>query len=296
MTDFGKERIDLRKLIIMLFKRLWIIIAATIVGAIIGILAYMGYSYIKSGNSVYQIRNDYYIYFNYADFDNAPDYYNAFTWDSILRDDPIVNVVMENISNVNKKQIIDSVLGEMLGDYRILTVIVRGTDSQLVQKISDAYKAALPNFAEKIDMLEKIELWTDASIEEYDAYTRELNAAFLGGLIGLMLSIFGVMLIIITDNHIYNEQDWSKRYPDIPWLGKEGSEEYKLNYDYIIGNDNYVNLDIADFSFNATLFEEMRTSKGIIIGINNKIDGELINKAIKTMIKQGIKIVGVKEI
>ncbi len=290
-TDFGKERIDLRKFIHMLFKRLWIIIAATLVGAIIGVLAYMGYSHIKSGNTVYQIRNDYYIYFNYADFDNAPDYYNAFTWDGILRDDPIVDVALEELAGISKEEIIKSVSGEMLGDYRILTVIVRGNAEASVQKISDAYKKALPEFADRIDMLEKIELWTDASIEEYDEYTRESNAAFLGGLIGFLCSVFGVMIILIMDNHIYNEADWRKRYPDIPWLGKAGSEEYRINKDYILGSTDYISFSIDEFNFNAESFEKMRKAKGVVISLSEKTDGELLDKAICTLVKQDVKIV-----
>ena len=167
--DFDTRPIDLRRFWRQFVRRFWIVIAATLVGALLGFVFYVLYSNVKSGNTVYRIRNDYYITFDHEKFPNGADYYNAYTWDGILRDDPVVGKALEVAPDVTKKQILDSVTGEILGDYRILTVVVTGTDQALVQKISDAYKVALPAFADKIDMLKTIELWTDAEIEEYDA-------------------------------------------------------------------------------------------------------------------------------
>jgi len=317
ITDYRSERVDLRKLFSQIVNKLWIIIAATLVGAIIGVLAYVIYSNVMSGNTVYQIRNDYYIYLNYKDYDNSPDYYNAYTWDGILRDDPVVNAALNNAPGITKEEILNSVSGEILGDYRILTVIVRGTDADTVQTISDAYKAALPAFADIIDMIDHIDLWTDASIEEFDEYTREGNAAFLGGLIGLLLSLFSVLILVVTDNRIYTERDWKNRYADIPYLGIEGSEEYNLNKGYIIGDmelkeitdidkissdnkeeadnkDDYILLDVSKFSYSFNLMCSLRGSRGVVIRlIPGESDGELIDKVINTLIKQDVKVAAV---
>ena len=143
-NDFYARPIDLKRFWRQFRKRIWMVVAATVVGAVLGLLIYVLYSNVMSGNTVYQIRNDYYITFNHEEFPNGVDYYNAYTWDGILRDDPIVNKALEADSGITKAQILESVKGEILGDYRILTVVVTGTDKELVQKISDAYKVALP--------------------------------------------------------------------------------------------------------------------------------------------------------
>ena len=290
----GAYGIDLKRIWRQLVKKAWVIIAVTLIGALIGFLAYEAYSYYKIGNTVYAIRNDYYIYLDYEGYPNGPDYYNAYTWDSILRDDPIVDHALTLMPGVTKDQVLDAVSGEILGDYRLLTVVVKGTDPALVQKISDAYKEALPHFAEMIDMIDHIDLWTDAAIETVDEYTRDGNAAILGGLIGLIISVFALLLYYVIDDGIYTERDWLSRYPDIPYLGEAGSEEEKINTAHILGStDGMCELNISDFEFNTTAFDAMRSSEGVILGVRRGADkGEVIDKVVFTLKKQDIEIKG----
>ncbi len=295
--DFDTRPIDLRRLWKQFVKRFWIILAVTAIGAIAGFVCYVIYSNIKSGNTTYRIRNDYYITFNHEEFPNGVDYYNAYTWDGILRDDPIVDEALKNAADVSKEQILESVTGEILGDYRILTVVVTGTDKELVQKISDAYKVALPHFASIIDMIKSIDLWTDAAIEEYDAYTREGNAAFLGGLIGLFVSLFAVLLYGIFDDHIYTERDWRIRYPEIPYLGKRDTDEYNANRSHLLQYDgNYIELSADQFRFDLNEFDRMRTAYGVILELRPGKDlTDEMDKVVYTLSKQDVKIVGVME-
>ena len=295
--DYYTRSIDLRRLWRQFKKRFWLVIAATVLGALIGFAAYVVYSNVMSGNTVYRIRNDYYIYFNYEEFPSGPDFFNAFTWDGILRDDPLVNKALEAAPDLDKQQILDSVTGEILGDYRILTVVVTGTDKDLVRSVSDAYKTALPAFADVLDMISSIELWTDADIEVYDAYTREPNAAFLGGLIGLLVSLFVVFLYGIFDDAIYTERDWVINYPDIPYLGKRDTDEYRANRSHILRYDgNYIELSSDRFRYDLDEFDRMRAADGVIILLRSgkdKLEG--MDKVVYTLKKQDINVVGVME-
>ena len=295
--DYDTRPIDLRRFARQFGRRFWIVIAATIVGALLGFVIYVIYSNVMSGNTVYRIRNDYNITFNHEDFPNGVDYYNAYTWDGILRDDPIVNKALEVAPDVTKQQILDSVTGEILGDYRLLTVVVTGTDQALVQKISDAYKVALPAFADKVDMLKTIELWTDADIEEYDAYTREGNAAFLGALIGLLVSLFAVLMYGIFDDAIYTERDWVIRYPQIPYLGKRDTDEYNANRSHLLQYDgNYIELATDQFRYDLDEFDRMRAADGVILKLKpGKDKTDDMDKVVYTLTKQDVKIVGVME-
>ena len=297
VRDFDTKPVDLRRLWKQFIRRFWIVIAATVIGALLGLVTYVVYSNVKSGNTVYRIRNDYYITFNHEEFPNGVDYYNAYTWDGILRDDPIVNKALEIAPSVNKGQILESVTGEILGDYRILTVVVTGTDKEQVRKISDAYKTALPAFADIIDMISSIELWTDADIEVYDAYTREPNAAFLGGLIALLISIFAVLLYSIFDDAIYTERDWVLDYPDIPYLGKRDTDEYNVNRSHLLQYDgNYIELSSEEFRYDLDEFDRMRSADGVILKLKpGKDKTEFMDKVVYTLKKHDVKIVGVME-
>ncbi len=296
-SDFYARPVDLRRLWRQFRKRFWMVIAAALAGAIAGFAIYVLYSNIMGGNTLYRIRNDYYITFNHEEFPNGVDYYNAYTWDGILRDDPVVDVALREAEGVTKEQILDAVTGEILGDYRILTVVVTGSDQDLVRKISDAYKIALPSFADRIDMLSGIEIWTDADIEVYDPYTREGNAAFLGGLIGVLVSLFAVLLYGIFDDAIYSERDWMMRYPQIPYLGKRDTDEYRANRSHLLKYDgNYIELTCDEFKYDLNEFDRMRNSDGVIIKMKAGSDRtDAMDKVVYTLIKQGVSVVGVME-
>jgi len=146
-----------------------------------------------------------------------------------------------------------------------------------------------------MDMLKSVDVWTDADIVEFDEYTREGNAAFLGGLIGFLIVIFAVTINVALDNRIYTERDWLYRYDDIPYFGSIDSEEYKVNRDYIIGSDTEATiLNISDFQFDAGLMTNLRASEAIILSLQAGVtDGDLIDKVVYTLKKQGINIAGV---
>ena len=249
-----------------------------------------------NGNNLYQIRNDYYITYNLEDYPNGIDYYNAFTWDGILKADPVVNKVITLAPSLSKQQIVSSVSSEMLGDYRVLTIIITSSDKNLVKEISDTYMNALPLFADEIDMIQSINAWTDSNIQRFDAYTRDFNAAFLGGLISFFLSIFILFLYAIFDDTFYTERDLLIRYPEIPFLGKEGTKEYHVNRSYLLSCDgNYIILSTNQFDYDEIKFEEMRNSTGVILKCKAGCDHiEELDKIIFTLNKQNINIVGVE--
>ncbi|MBQ0027087.1 MAG: hypothetical protein KBS96_00650 [Lachnospiraceae bacterium] len=292
--DAGRERLDLKRLWNQFVHKLWIVIAAAIAGAIIGVMAYSIYGKVIGPDVMYEIRNDYYVFFNYDASFNGADYFNAYTWDSILRDDPIVNSALEILPGVSKEQIYETITGEIIGDYRILTVVSKGSDADLVYKVSEAYKQALPMFADRIPILEKIEVWTDSDMVSYDPYTREKNAAFLGGMIGIILALSLIMIMCAIDDGIYTERDWLQRYPEIPFLGKKGTDEYSVNTEHILGDESeYILFDSSEFSFSMEVFEKLRAGKGVILLICRGRDkADKIDKIVFTLGKQDVKIVG----
>lgn len=298
--NYDTSPLDIRRIMKQIFVKLPIIIAATIVGAIIGILSYKIYACLAGGNQVYEIRNDYFIYLN-KEISNSGDYFNAYTWDGILRDDPVVNLALEATDGVTKEDIVDSITGEILGDYRLLTVVCRGTDPEMVQRISDAYKTALPRFAEKMDMLEAMEVWTDSDIVEVDEFTRDNNAAILGAIIGFVLSFFGVLIFSLYDDTIYEEYEIRTLCPNVTYLGPQNSEELRLSLKYksedaasTKGNSgNYLTLSYDALTFDEGLIEEMKASDGVILKVTlGKTKVSEVSEALYNLKKLGINLVG----
>ena len=297
MKEADTRPIDLKRFWKQFAKRFWIIIVAAAIGAAAGFGIYKAVSAVKNGNTVYRIRNDYYITYNIKEYPEGINHYNAYTWDGILRDDPIVDRALLEDPSITKEQIYESVTGEMLSDYRILTVVVTGTDRDLIRSISDAYKVALPEFVDMIVELSSIEILKDADIEVYDAYTRDLNAALLGGLIGLFVSIIALLFYCIFDDRIYTERDWALRYPDIPFLGRRDTDEYNVNRSHILKYDgNYIEYAADELKFEEAEFDRLRSSDGVIIRLRTGRDKtDVMDKVLLTLKKQDVSVVGVIE-
>ena len=99
------QRMIYWKRVWLLFRnKIWILVVAVLVGAVLGALGYKLVDAITDEGQYYRVSSDYYITFN--EDENGVDYYNAYTWDSILRDDPVVDVVMEYLpEDINREEV-----------------------------------------------------------------------------------------------------------------------------------------------------------------------------------------------
>ena len=184
---YFKQGIDLKRLFLVLGKKIWLILAAVVVGAVIGGITYKVVTNITNGEPEYRASADYYISF----FESGPDYYNAYTWDNILRDDPIVDYALTLLpEEITKDMVKAAVSGEMLGDYRILTVHVNAETKEKADLIAEAYQKSLWNFGQEMALLDKVEVWSQEEAVLFEKNTKIANAAFLGALLALSLAVF----------------------------------------------------------------------------------------------------------
>lgn len=321
---YEKEGVDFKRLFLLFIRKIWLVLLLTAAGTLAGALIYELVISATSGEPRYGISSDYYITFNFSEYENSSDYYNAYTWDGILRDDPIVDYALTLLPDtIDKERVKAAVSGEMLGDYRILTVNVVDTDPAICEEIAYAYTQSLDHFADKIEMLSSVELWSRDAITLLKEDNRVGNAAFLGGLIGLLLSLFWLLVWYLLDDAVYVETDFTKR-SEIPFLGtitnhkdEKCLAELQANYHYLCTDEKgyyAVNVAMSDTMENPcvpilmnsckgilgalTLTEEnlkkLRNSAGAILMIPyGKTNGKLTTKMIHLLEKQNCHIAGV---
>ncbi len=241
---YMERKIDYKKIWILYWQRVWLVISFTVAAAVLGAGAYNVVRALNSDGDIYRVSSDYYITFN--EEEDGPNYYNAYTWDTILRDDPVVDVVMENLPDtVSKEEVKAAVTGEMLGDYRILTVHVTSKDPEFAQMVAKAYIKGMGQFADKISMLDTIELWSQEEVALVVEENLTVNAAILGAVVGLFLGIIIWSIYYILDDSIYVEKDLTDRFA-VPFLGmitRKDSElckqELKNNVSYLLKEEEY---------------------------------------------------------
>lgn len=235
---YKERKIDYKKIWILYWQRVWLVITLTAAAAAIGAGVYNVVRALNSEGDIYRVSSDYYITFN--EDENGADYYNAYTWDTILRDDPVVDVVMENLpDSVSKDEVKAAVTGEMLGDYRILTVHATSADPEFAQIVAKAYIKGLGQFADKISMLDTIELWSQEEVALVVEEDLTANAAILGAVVGLVLGVIIWSIYYILDDSIYVEKDFTDRF-EIPFLGMVTRKDSELCKQELMTNASYL--------------------------------------------------------
>lgn len=287
------EGIDLERLIRQMLKKLWLILLFVILGAAAGCALYGISKKINEPKQIYIKYDRYYIDFDLMKDASLPDYFNAFTWNTVLRTDIIMDLVLEYNPSLEPRLVDAYITGEIKSDVRLLSLIFEGDSIELIKEMSEAYAYAMEKFGEKTNAIKSVTSWDNGDILPTTRFDRWLGAATLGGIIALVASIFGMLLYYIVDDRIYDERDWIKRYSDIPWLGKKGSKEYELNSAAILGDSNYFILATKDFDFSEELIYKM--GKSIVLKITPGFDKtKEIDKIISTLSKQDILIKAVE--
>lgn len=320
-NGYMQQHINWKKIWLLYWERMWLIITLTIFSAAIAGGIYQVVRAINHGEQYYRVSSDYYLYFDLEDHPNGVDYYNAYTWDTILRDDPFVDAALEVLpDDYTKEEIISSVSGEMLGDYRILTVYSTHLIPERAEAIARAYTHSLEVFPERVDIFKSIEVWSQEECKPVIEKNLTPNMVIIGAVIGLILALTLCSIHYVLDDSIYVETDFTSRFP-IPFFGmltRKGSDscdqELEDNVNYLLKEDGAYYLAFIDtieeivtekvksihkgISGSLTLegsdLETLRQSNGAILMIPwGSKNGRVIEKTLAFLEKQDCKVAGV---
>lgn len=293
---YMEQGMDLKRLVLVLGKKLWLLLAAAVLGAVLGGFTYKIVTNITNGEPEYRASADYYITF----FEDGVDYYNAYTWDGILRDDPIVDYALTLLPDeITKDMVKAAVSGEMLGDYRILTVHVNAGTKELADMIAEAYQKSLWNFGQEIELLDEVALWSQDEAVPFEKNTKTLNAAFLGALIALLLSAFVLLFYYVLEDAVYVERDAKERF-GLPVYGLLTKNKDELQHQMFVNNMEYVFGDDIIPTWSGEQipsmkdFEQLRTEERLLVDIPwGRNNCRQIERVLGQLQIQGIKVDGI---
>ena len=320
-NGYMQQHINWKKIWLLYLKRVWLVVVLTASAAAIAAGIYQAVRALNNEGQFHRVSSDYYLTFNLEDHPNGVDYYNAYTWDTILRDDPIVNEALAVLpEDYTKDEIKASVTGEMLGDYRILTVYSTHKEPERAEAIARAYTKSMERFAEKMDIFDTIEMWSQEECVPVVEKDLTPNISAIGAVIGLVLALILCSIHYVLDDSIYVETDLTSRF-NIPFLGtitRSGSElckkELEDNLNYLLKEDGDYYLAFIDsveetvtekvesihkgISGTLTLqgedLEKLRQSDGAILMIPwGRKNGNVIEKTLSFLGKQDCKVAGV---
>ena len=331
-NGYMQRCMDWKKIWLLYSKKIWLMITIILSVSVMAAVGYRVVHELTKGEQLYCVSSDYYITFNTKDHPEGVHHYNAYTWDNVLRDDPVVDVVLENLpEDYTKEEVKASITGEMLSDYRILTVYSTHADSQRSQAIADAYEIGLGLFANKLDLFESIEMWSQDDCIPVEEADLTPNAMVIGALIGVVIAFLYFAFRYVLDDSIYIEKDFAERF-EIPFLGmmtRKGSDlckqELKENLSYLLKEKQGYYLTFApmhiqtetytenekqqllfteikelcagveeNLSLRGSDLDKLRQSNGVILMLPwGSKNGSIVEKIIEFLKKQECPLVGV---
>ena len=292
---YMEQGMDLKRLFLVLGKKIWLVLLGAIAGAVLGGLTYKVVTNIIDGEPEYRASADYYITF----FEDGVNYYNAYTWNGILKDDPIVDYAMTLLpEEITKDMVKKAVSGEMLSDYRILTVHVNAGTPEMANAIAKAYQESLWNFGQKMEHLNTVELWSQEEAVVFEKNTKTPNAAFLGALIVTILVIFCLLFYYFLEDAVYVEKDGEARF-HLPVYGllTKGNDEIQKqmfgdNLKYVFG-ESEVETWNGEMLPATEDYAHLREAKNLLVNIPwGRNNGRQVERVLSQLKLQGCEVKG----
>lgn len=302
-----QEGIDLKLLFLLFMKKIWIVGLSVAAGALITTVIYMLTHVVYAPAREYRAQYKYYLEFNVDENGDVYQHYNDYTWNTIMKTDPIQGYTVEQLQDVPADVIADAVVVEPLSDIRLLVITVTTTDQELTQRIADATEQSMIHFTDKMKEFKGIEvLQRDASklvVTESDTF----RVAAAGAVTGLIVSVLALLLWVALDDSIYIPASFQKRY-GYPVLGiffgdgsekEENEKRQRENIAYAcekaqIKENKITYVTIKDIKEqNAIDYAALRSNGAVILEVPyGAHNGKLIEKQITELLNNDLTIIG----
>ena len=264
---FMGEEVNWKKLLLLLQQRIWIIAMLGVAGAVIGSSLYLLIAVVFAGPTQYELEGGFYIQFADGVLD-AHDYYNAYTWNSVVHQDKILDATMKALEEagvvLGREYVSNSMQADILSDVRYLTLKVTCDTPEYATKIFDACETAIIQFGLDMDEFDAISVTHQQQPHAMLLPDMTWRAGLIGITIGLILAFFGLMLSYVADDSVFLQEELQDRYDLFAFgvLGKTSKKETaadkewneycqkecRMNLEYRLkGTDKVAFIPVVDF-------------------------------------------------
>ena len=261
------SRIYLRSYYLRLLRQWYLPIAACVICAVIGAVSYFCAHTVFGPAREYAAGARLYLEFSADAAGNVMDYYNAWTWKDLMTDEAIMGHVMNTLYEkgltdisqidpdvirtdgttaaiendelilkpgqtdkeyITRARVLSSMTVKLPSDLRLMMLTVTDHDRYVADAIIEALASALTAYGDTNPAFLKIRLleMSPAVLLVSADYTRQ--AALLGAIIGLILSVFMILIWHAADDACYEPEMCERRF-GIRVLGTLPSDRTRLH-------------------------------------------------------------------
>ncbi len=227
---YGKEPADLKLLAIQFYRKIWILLVAALLGAVLFGTGYFIRYVVLAPEPTYEAHAMLYVDFVNGT-DGKPMYYtfNTAGWSGFVKTDEILDRAVAYLQAdeaavslspaIDKAEMRESVEASVDADYRVVDLTITNTDPERAVIISHAIENGFLDFGNTMQEIEQIRIMTSADKADriiVDTYT--YRAIIWGAVIASVIVLLAMAIQTILDDSIYVPITFERRY-GIPMLG-----------------------------------------------------------------------------
>lgn len=243
--NFAGETMDYKLFWLKFAKRIWVILAATVLGALlVGVPYYLVNVTFGPGPS-YKVVSEYYL--DYAEDGSGAtyEYFNYYTWDEIVDTDEFIAILRENLPEemfADEDTLRTYTSATVESDTRYLYTTVLTEHPNKTMEIARAMEQSVADFATLQKEFQAVKVVTSPQeAEKTYPDVRTARAFILGAVIGFFVGITGVCIYVVCDSSVDLPNVLEKRY-GIKALGCKNFTESKNNICYSVTNEERISL------------------------------------------------------
>ncbi|MBO5210021.1 MAG: hypothetical protein J6B68_11900 [Lachnospiraceae bacterium] len=216
---YGNEGMDCKKLMLCFLQKIWVVVLAAVIGAVLGGGIYLFHNVVLNSNREYRAESK--VYLDFAPDESGEIYqeYNGYTWNDLMSTELILDTTMSYLPDTyTEEEVVAATKAEILSDLRLLTITITTSDADKTAEILKATDLSLVDMGDREKEFIDIEVIKETKPELVAADERLLQAVLIGLVIALTVTILGMALIYVFNDKIYVPYDL-KSVTDIPFAG-----------------------------------------------------------------------------
>lgn len=305
---YADAGMDMKKWILMLLHRFWMVLAAAAAGAVLGGIVYTVIHTVPESEREYRAVSKVYLDFATDESGQVYQEYNGYTWNDLMITDPILDLTMSYLSeDYTREEVMEATEATILSDLRLLTVTITTNHADRTDAILAATDQALEEYGSTAKEFIQIQVIQTTQASLVVADSRLVQAVVLGLVIAVAVVLLGMLLYYVLDDRILVASD-VKQVTDVPFVGyifADITEDVAVarlqsDYDRMIAYLRKKQGEILEIS--VTQMDEIAAGQsdkagnvdGVVLVIPyGKVHGTFLAYLIDQYRVQGCKIVGV---
>ena len=314
-----EEAVNLKSFYLRLVKRIWILPLAALVGGVLGVLIYSLATGVFGPSKTY--KSEAKLYLNFAYNENTGtlvDYYNAYTWNTLLPTDAILEPIVNGLSEsgisvtdesseasvagsrtISRDELIAALNADIPSDVRVMVLTAECADKELADAIIKAAVRSMENYGNTNTAFDSIQRLSIDNARLVTYTDRTFVAAIFGAVCGCVFAVLTLLLLEAMDDAVYCPEDCEKRYK-LPAIGVLFAQEdaffrneLKAAYDKIVNGAGEVAVISTDSVDDAKKSEKDLESLKSALGKEEAGDGtKLVAMAVPGSVLDNYRKIG----